>query len=155
MPVLLKALFGRYGSQLSVSAAADYWFANPLLGNVTALLFNDFPMARKGNVRPCMEHIVDLVDLGWSVLIFPEGTRSPNGELQPFKAGAGLLAVELGIPVVPIQISGLHRVLPKGSWLPRRGPVKVTIEMPLHFLPGMDYVQATQQLEHGIRRLSG
>ena len=152
-PVVLKVLLRRYGSRLSAAAAADYWFANPLLGNLIALLFNAFPMARQGNARPCMEHIVDLVDRGWSVLIFPEGTRSPNGELQPFKAGVGLLAVELGIPVVPIKLSGLQQVLPKGSWLPRRGPVTVTIGASLRLLPGMDYVQATQQLEREIRRL--
>jgi len=153
-PVVLKVLLRRYGSRLSVAAAADYWFANPLLGNLTALLLNAFPMARQGNARPSMEHIVDLVDRGWSVLIFPEGTRSPNGELQPFKPGVGLLAVELGIPVVPIQLCGLHTVLPKGSRVPRRGPVEVTIGAPLRFLPGMDYVQAAQQLEREIRRLS-
>jgi long-chain acyl-CoA synthetase len=153
-PVVLKVLSRRYGSRLSVAAAADYWFANPLLGNLTALLLNAFPMARQGNARPCMEHIVDLVDRGWSVLIFPEGTRSPSGELQPFKPGVGLLAVELGIPVVPIQLCGLHTVLPKGSRVPRREPVEVTIGAPLHFLPGIDYVQAAQQLEREIRRLS-
>ena len=153
-PVVMKVLLRRYGSRLSAAAAADYWFTNPLLGNLTALLFNAFPMARQGNARPSMEHIVDLVDRGWSVLIFPEGTRSPNGELQPFKAGVGLLAVELGIPVVPIQLCGLHTILPKGSWVPRRGPVEVTIGAPLRFLPGMDYVQATQQLEREICRLS-
>jgi long-chain acyl-CoA synthetase len=153
-PVVLKVLLRRYGSRLSVAAAADYWFANPLLGNLTTLLLNAFPMARQGNARPSMEHIVDLVDRGWSVLIYPEGTRSTSGELQPFKPGVGLLAVELGIPVVPIQLCGLHKVLPKGSRLPRRGPVEVTIGAPLRFLPGMDYVQAAQQLEREIRRLA-
>jgi long-chain acyl-CoA synthetase len=153
-PVVLKVLLRRYRSRLSVAAAADYWFANPLLGNLTALLLNAFPMARQGNARPSMEHIVDLVDRGWSVLIFPEGTRSPSGELQPFKPGVGLLAVELGIPVVPIHLRGVHTVLPKGSRMPRRGPVEVTIGAPLRFPPGMDYVQAAQQLEREIRRLS-
>ena len=66
----------------------------------------------------------------------------------------GLLAVELGIPVVPIHLRGLHAVLPKGSRVPRRGPVEVTIGAPLRFLPGMDYVQAAQQLEREIRRFS-
>ncbi len=152
--VLLKVLSRRYGSRLSVAAAADYWFADPLLGNLTALLFNAFPMVRQGNARPCLEHIVDLVDRGSSVLIFPEGTRSQSGELQPFKTGIGLLAVELGIPTVPILLSGLHKILPKGSRVPRRGPVEMTIGPPVQFLPGMDYVQATRQLEREIRRLS-
>ncbi|MBL7184454.1 MAG: 1-acyl-sn-glycerol-3-phosphate acyltransferase, partial [Anaerolineae bacterium] len=152
--VVLKALPKRYRWRLSVAAAADYWFVNPLLGNLTALLINSFPMARYGNVRPGMEHTVDLIDHGWSVLIFPEGTRSLSGEMQPFKPGVGLLAVELGVPVVPIHLRGVYAILPKGSRVPRRGPVEVTMGAPLRFPPGMDHAQAAQQLEREIRRLS-
>lgn len=151
--VVLKVLPRRYRWRLSVAAAADYWFANPLLGSLTALLSSSFPMARQGNARPSMEHTVDLIDRGWSVLIFPEGTRSPNGDMQPFKPGVGLLAVELGVPVVPIHLRGVYAILPKGSRVPRRGPVEVTIGAPLSFPPGMDHVQAAQQLEREIRRL--
>ncbi len=152
--VVLKVLPRRYRWRLSVAAGADYWFANPLLGNLTAFLFNIFPMAREGNVRPSMEHSVDLIDRGWSVLIFPEGTRSLSGEMQPFKPGVGLLAVELGVPVVPIHLRGVYAVLPKGSAVPRRGPVEVTMGAPLRFPPGMDHAQAAQQVESEIRRLS-
>ncbi len=152
--LVLKVLPRRYRWRLSLAAAADYWFANPLLGNLTALLINSFPMARQGNARPGMEHTVDLIDRGWSVLIFPEGTRSLSGEMQPFKPGVGLLAVELGVPVVPIHLRGVYAILPKGSRVPRRGPVEVTIGAPLRFPPGMDYVQAAQQLKREIRRLS-
>jgi len=153
-PVILKVLPGRYRWRLAVAAAADYWFANPLLGNLTALPFNSFPMARRGNVRPSMEHTVDVIDRGWSVLIYPEGTRSVSGEMAPFKPGVGLLAVELGVPVVPIHLRGVHEILPKGSSVPHRGPVQVTIGEPLRFPPGMDHAQAAQQLEREIRRLS-
>ena len=152
--LVLKVLPRRYRWRLSLAAAADYWFANPLLGSLTALLINSFPMARQGNARPSMEHTVDLIDRGWSVLIFPEGTRSLSGEMQPFKPGVGLLAVELGVPVVPIHLRGAYAILPKGSRVPRPGPVEVTIGAPLRFPPGMDYVQAAQQLEREIRRLS-
>jgi long-chain acyl-CoA synthetase len=152
--VVLKVLPRRYRWRLSVAAATDYWFANPLLGNLTALLLNSFPMARYGNVRPSMEHTVDLIDRGWSVLIYPEGTRSLSGEMQPFKPGVGLLAVELGVPVVPIHLRGLYAIFPKGSRVPRRGLVEVTIGAPLCFPPGMDRAQAAQQLEREIRRLS-
>jgi len=151
--VVLKVLPRRYRWRLSVAAAADYWFANPLLGNLTALLFNIFPMARQGNVRPSMEHTVDLIDRGWSVLIYPEGTRSLSGEMQPFKPGVGLLAVELGVLVVPLHLRGVYAILPKGSSVPRRGPVEVTMGAPLRFPPGMDHAQAAQQLEREIHRL--
>ena len=153
--VVLKVLPKRYRWRLSVAAAADYWFANPLLGNLTAFLFNIFPMARQGNVRPSMEHSVDLIDRGWSVLIYPEGTRSLSGEMQPFKPGVGLLAVELGVPVIPIHLRGLYAILPKGSGVPRRGPVELTIGAPLRFPPGMDHVEATLHLQRAVRRLSG
>jgi len=153
--VVLKVLPRRYRWRLSVAAAADYWFVNPLLGNLTALFLNIFPMARRGNVRPSVEHAVNLIDHGWSVLIYPEGTRSLSGEIQPFKPGVGLLAVELGVPVVPIHLGGVYAILPKGSSVPRRGPVEVTIGAPLRFPPGMDHAQAAQELEREIRRLSG
>jgi long-chain acyl-CoA synthetase len=153
-PLVLKVLPREFTSKLAVAAAADYWFANPVIGGFTALLLNSFPMARRGNVRPSLEHTVDLIDRGWSVLIFPEGTRSLRGELQPFKSGVGLLAVELGVPVVSIHIRGAYQVLPKGARTPRRGPVDVTIGPPVRFPPGMNHSQATQQLEQEIHRLS-
>jgi len=152
--VVLKVLPRRYRWRLSVAAAADYWFVNRMLGTLIALLFNVFPMVRQGNVRPSMEHIVDLIDRGWSVLIYPEGTRSLSGEMQAFKPGVGLLAVELGVPVVPIHLRGAYAILPKGSGVPRRGPVDVTIGAPLCFPPGMDHAKAAQQLEREMRRLA-
>ena len=74
--------------------------------------------------------------------------------MQPFKPGVALLAVELGVPVVPIHLRSVYAILPKGSRAPRRGPVEVTIGAPLRFPPGTDHAQAAQQLEREIRRLS-
>jgi long-chain acyl-CoA synthetase len=153
-PLVRSVLPLSISSKLAVAAAADYWFANPLLGSFTSLLLNSFPMARKGNIRPSMEHTVDLIDRGWSVLIFPEGTRSPNGEMQRFKSGVGLLAVEVGVPVVPIHLHGAYAVLPKGASIPRRGPVHVSIGAPLCFPPGTTHGEATAQLERAIRQLA-
>jgi long-chain acyl-CoA synthetase len=154
-PILRKVLPAGYRRRLSVAAAADYWFANPLLGFSSSLLFNSYAMARRGAVRPSMEHTVDLVDAGWSVLIFPEGTRSPDGHMQPFKTGVGLLAVELGVPVVPIFLRGVYEVFPKGAWAPHRGPVEVTIGEPLRFPPRMDHAEAAKGIEQKIRELGG
>ena len=75
--------------------------------------------------------------------------------MQPFGPGVALLAVELGVPVVPIHLRGVYAILPKGSPVPRRrGPVEVTIGAPLRFPPGMDHAQAARQLEREIRKLS-
>ena len=64
---------------------------------------------------------------GDNVMIFPEGTRSTNGLLGPFKESYAILARELSVPVVPVVIDGAHRVLPAGRWLPRLlGKISVT-----------------------------
>jgi len=69
--------------------------------------------------------------MGRSLLIFPEGTRSRTGALQPFRAGVGVLAVELGIPIVPTAIEGTFEALPVGRVLPRRHPLRVTFGPPI------------------------
>jgi len=72
------------------------------------------------------------VQKGTSVMIFPEGTRSPDGVLQEFKKGAFLLAIKAQQLIVPIAISGSHRVLAKrGKWMIQSGVVDVTIEKPI------------------------
>jgi 1-acyl-sn-glycerol-3-phosphate acyltransferase len=69
---------------------------------------------------------------GRSLSIFPEGTRSPDGRLQPFKKGAFALAIESGLPVVPVSIAGTHRLLRRGDWVIHPG------EATLHFGPAVD-----------------
>ncbi len=68
---------------------------------------------------------------GSSVLIFPEGTRSANGQLQDFKAGAVLLAIKAGVPIVPLGFNGSYEVLPKGKYLPRGGEIVIRIGQPI------------------------
>jgi 1-acyl-sn-glycerol-3-phosphate acyltransferase len=62
---------------------------------------------------------------GLSLAIFPEGTRSPDGRLRPFKRGAFAIAIEAGVPVVPVSIGGAHRALRRGSWIVQPGEVTV------------------------------
>lgn len=68
---------------------------------------------------------------GTSVIIFPEGTRSPDGNLLPFKAGTMVLAIKARVPVVPVSITGTHAIMPKGKLLPRPGRVKIRIGDPI------------------------
>jgi len=75
---------------------------------------------------------VETLRRGLSIFIFPEGTRSPDGRLQPFKKGAFAMAIDSGAPMVPVMIAGTHRLLPRGAWIVRPGEVTV------HFAPPVD-----------------
>ena len=66
-----------------------------------------------------------------SVLVFPEGTRSRTGQLQPFKSGPFVLALRSGAPVVPVYVAGTFGILPKGSIRVRRRPVHVMVGEPI------------------------
>ena len=68
---------------------------------------------------------------GASVIIFPEGTRSPDGRLQPFKAGGMQLAIKSGVELVPMAITGTHEVLPKGKFFSRPGKVVIRLGTPV------------------------
>ena len=68
---------------------------------------------------------------GTPIVIFPEGTRSPDGRLMPFKVGGILIAIKAGCPIVPVAISGSHNVLPKGNIRVHPGRIKVTFGLPV------------------------
>lgn len=71
------------------------------------------------------------ISRGTSVLIFPEGTRSISGDLQPFKTGAIALAIKAGVPVVPIGFAGSYNILPKGRLLANAGEIVIRIGKPI------------------------
>ncbi len=83
------------------------------------------------SARGSLNKALELIKQDVSVLIFPEGTRSSDGNLKEFKKGAMFLAVRSGKPIVPVAISGTCKLLPRGSLFIRTGRVKVTIGKPL------------------------
>ena len=71
---------------------------------------------KKNSVAQCMERAREYLDMGVSVLFFPEGTRSHDGVVKPFKRGAFQLALDAGVDILPMGISGTLNALPKGTW---------------------------------------
>jgi len=155
-PSVLAALPMSWRRRTAVAAAADFWFARGRIRKLLAIsIFNAFPFSRTDVIRPALEYCCRLLDKGWSILIYPEGTRSETGRMGPFRSGAGFMAVELGVPVVPIHIWGTHEILPKNKVIPRRGYVHVCIGKALIFPHKTKYTEATKALEEALRVMEG
>jgi len=90
---------------------------------------------REGADRAALKAALGALAEGRAVLVFPEGTRSPDGEVQAFRAGVALLALRSGAPVLPISIEGTRRVWPKGRKGPRMGagPVRIAFGEPVKY----------------------
>jgi long-chain acyl-CoA synthetase len=110
------------------------------------LIFNAFTLPQQeAGVRETVRHIGDLVSEGWSVLIFPEGERTRTGAIGPFLPGVGMIASRLRVPVVPIRLAGVDRVLARDARMPRRGPVEVRFGAPMA-LRGDDFEALARQV---------
>ncbi len=97
------------------------------------MALNLFPLPQKGAVRHAFGYMGRLADMGRNILLFPEGERSRDGSLLPFRQGLGLMVKELRIPVVPVHISGIEKVMPPGKAWPKRGRVNVSFGEPIIF----------------------
>lgn len=154
-PSILRALPPNLRDKTAVAAAADYFYARKPAGFAVTLAINAFPFSREGAVRSSLEYCGDLMDRGWSILIYPEGTRSTTGTMGPFRSGIGLLAAELEAPVVPIGVTGTYEALPKGSNRPRRRPITVRFGPALSDPPFADGAETVDRLETALRALCG
>ena len=116
------------------STAARAWFTNSLNYYLAALFFNAFPLPqREAGARQTLRYIGDVLDEGYSVLIFPEGRRSETGEIDAFRPGIGMIASRLGVPVVPVRIEGLDRCCTTRWRMARPGRVRVAFGAPLRW----------------------
>ena len=130
-PLLLTSIPEPWRHRVVVGAAADYFFGNRLSGAVSALAIGAVPIERTRVGRRSADMARDLIDDGWSVLLYPEGGRSPDGWGQEFRGGAAFLAIRCKVPVVPIHLQGTGRILRKGRTLPRPSRTTVTFGDPV------------------------
>jgi long-chain acyl-CoA synthetase len=111
------------------------WLANYVL---VVSLFNVFPLPQKSGFRRSFAFAGETMDRGYNVLVFPEGARTPDGEMKPFMEGIGLLAKQLNVPIVPARIDGLFDLKRARKKFARRGQLTVTIGEPVSFSRGAD-----------------
>ena len=146
-PVCLAALGGRIRRRLVIAAAADYFYSTRAKGAAASLALGTVPFVRTGaSSRRSLTMLKNLVRNGWSVLIFPAGTRGTGA--TGFKRGFAYIAVDTQVPVVPMYLHGLDQVMPKGSFVPLPGGVVVAIGPPIP--PGRDYAALVAKAEAGV-----
>ena len=123
-PTILRALPPRWRRRTAVTAAADYFYKTRLKAAGVALLFNTVPLGRTGGGLGggATDHVDRLIDEKWNLVMFPEGTRSRDGEIGQVRSGAAVIAAQHGIDVVPIYLSGTHEAMPPGQNWPKRIP---------------------------------
>jgi 1-acyl-sn-glycerol-3-phosphate acyltransferase len=135
-PLVLLSLPDEWRRRTAVAAAADYFFDTWWRAVGSSLVFNTFPIDRRGGTMATTPGEV-LAD-GWSLVIFPEGTRSQDGWMGNFRMGAAFLALEHGVPVVPVAHRGTFAAMPRGQNWPSKGRRQLTIRFgePLSPRPG-------------------
>ncbi len=124
--LLITSLPEPHRHQVFAAAAADYFFDSRAKATASALVLNAIPIERTKVGRRSADAAAELIHDGWSMVIFPEGGRSPDGWGQPFRGGAAYLATRCDVPVVPVHIAGTGRILPKGRSRPRPSRTVVT-----------------------------
>jgi long-chain acyl-CoA synthetase len=129
------------------------WFTNSLNYYLACEFFNAFPLPqREAGTRQTLRYIGEVLAGGDSVLIFPEGERHPTGGIARFQPGVGMMAARLDVPIVPVRIDGLDRVLHPRMRFPKRGPVRIAFGAPMR-LEGEDYEVLARQVEDAVRAL--
>jgi 1-acyl-sn-glycerol-3-phosphate acyltransferase len=123
-PTILRAMPRKWRSRTAVAAAADYFYNSRWKASGVALLFNTVPLGRKGGglENGATDHVDRLIDDGWNLVMFPEGTRSRDGRIGKVHSGAAVIAAHHDIDIVPIYVSGTHTAMPPGQNWPQRLP---------------------------------
>jgi long-chain acyl-CoA synthetase len=166
-PAILAALPARWRYRVAPAMAKEFFKAHFFPENfsrssritnttnyyLASLFFNAFPLPqRETGTRQTLRYIGELVGQGFSVLIFPEGRRTDAGEIGRFLPGVGMIASRLDVPVIPVRIEGLDRILHPSWKFPKRGRARVVFGAPIS-LRGHDYAELSATIESAVREL--
>jgi long-chain acyl-CoA synthetase len=117
-------------------------------------LYNAYPLPQQmPGTRAALAYTADLVNRGYCPIVFPEGLRTEDGTMRPFRPGVGMMAVRLRVPIVPIRLRGLYEIYSVHDSWPRRGPIHVSIGPPLFFAADTKYDEAVRRLEEVVHNL--
>ncbi|MDN6487283.1 lysophospholipid acyltransferase family protein [Ancrocorticia populi] len=138
-PMVFSLLPETLTERLATGAAADYFYRRRFISGLTSLFFNSYPIERKGKNTQggrAAGMTGRLLRAGVPILVFPEGTRSRDGQMGTPKAGAAALAIQNSIPLVPVAMAGGHEAMPVGAPFPKVGnEVFLFIGKPMYGMP--------------------
>lgn len=167
VPAIMMALPYRWRRRLAPAMSKEFFHAHfhpeqyPLRKRFTSglnyylstMFFNAFPLPqREAGALETLRYAGELASEGWCVLLFPEGKRTEAGEIYPFQPGVGMMASRLNVPVVPVRLEGLDKVLHQSWKMAKPGRVRVKFGKPLR-LAGDDYPALARQVEDAVRSL--
>lgn len=135
-PPLVGAALTRPVYFLARSTLFRNWFFGGLIRKLNAL-----PVDRDGGGGKGLKAVVDVLENGDGIILFPEGTRSPDGSLMTARAGIGLTVIKAVTPVVPVRLVGVHEAWPRQRRFPKSMPVQI------HFGKPMDFSALRQEAE--------
>jgi 1-acyl-sn-glycerol-3-phosphate acyltransferase len=153
-PLMLSVIPEPWRHHIVIGAAADYFFGNRVSAPLSALVIGAIPIERTKVGRKSADDAAALIDDGWSMLIFPEGGRSPDGWGQPFRGGAAYLSLRCGVPVVPVHLEGTGRILRKGRSVPQPSSTTITFGAPLRPTEDEDSRKFAARIEAAVAALA-
>ena len=153
-PLVLSVLPDRWRHRTVVAAGADYFFDRRWKAALFAFGMNAIPIERLRVNRRSADLAASVLDDGWSLLIFPEGGRTPDGWGQTHRPGAAWLAVRTNRAVVPVYVEGTRRVLPRHRSRLRPATTRVSFGKPIRPAPGMDARALAVTIEQALEVLA-
>jgi 1-acyl-sn-glycerol-3-phosphate acyltransferase len=161
-PLILNSLPKELRRRTLVAAASDYFFSRRLLGLFVSVAIGAVPMDRRAANKQTMAKVDQLLAQKWCLVMYPEGSRTPDGRLYKGKTGIARLALSAQVPVVPVGIVGSYKAMPAGRSWPVPGHVEVRFGKPLTFeryrlgVPNQLVLRAiTDQIMYDIMALTG
>lgn len=161
-PFLVFSLSRQKREQIH-AIAKTYLFKNPILKYFTALAVNAFPVDAEEDFLPALKAAAGLLRQNKAIFIAPEGTRSFDGKMMPFRVGVGVLAVELNVPIIPSCLKGTYEVMHRKTYIPHLAKVKVAFGKPMqmgiyqekkkHEMAYYVYKEATEELRRRMIEL--
>jgi long-chain acyl-CoA synthetase len=166
-PAMLLSLPAQWRRRVAVTMAREFFDAHfapahygvarriviGTLYRLAALFFHGIPLAQSGSdASNTLRYLGELASSGWSIILYPEGHRTEHGEIKSFQPGVAMMATRLKLPVVPVRLEGLDRVLHQHWHWPRHGDVRIAFGAPI-MLEGDDNAALAKRVESAVRAL--